>query len=183
MAPMFDWEADANEQMRIVNDGPAINQVKVRKATMRSSKTACLRPVASAEDKECLATFVNMGGFDAWTLWDSGSTTTGITPTFAQVADIPVFPLSNPHTQLGMIDSRSIVNYGTEIDVVAPGANGNIYMDIVNFDRYDMIIGTPYMRANKVCLDFENNIVIVNGVATPATKVLLHDTDGRLHRY
>jgi hypothetical protein len=136
------------------------------------------------EDKECLATFVNVGGFKAWTLWDSGSTTTGITPTFAQVADIPVFPLLDPHIlQLGTIGSRSVVNYGTEVEVTAPGARGQIYMDIANFDRYDMIIGTPYMRHNKVQLDFENDQVIVNGVATPATKVTLADTDGRLRRY
>ena len=136
------------------------------------------------EDKECLATFVNVGGFKAWTLWDSGSTTTGITPTYAQVADISVFPLSDPHVlQLGTIGSRSVVNYGTEVGVVVPGAEGTIYMDVANFDRYDMIIGTPYMRQNKVQLDFENDQVIVNGVATPATKVTLADTDGRLRRY
>jgi hypothetical protein len=49
------------------------------------------------EEKECLATFVNVGGFKAWALWDSGSTTTGITPMFSQVADIPIFPLLDPH--------------------------------------------------------------------------------------
>ena len=119
-----------------------------------------------------------------WTLWDSGSTTTGITPTFAQVAEITVFPLSNTHTlQLGTVGSCSTMNYGTETLVTAPGVNSTIYMDIANFDRYDMIVGTPFMRANRVHLDFEHDRVIVNGVATPATKVKLADTDGRLRRY
>jgi hypothetical protein len=54
-------------------------------------------------------------------------------------------------------------------------------MDIVNFDHCDMIIGTPYIRHNKVQLDFENDRVIVNGIAMPATKVTLADTDGQLH--
>jgi hypothetical protein len=127
---------------------------------------------------------VNVGGINAWTLWDSGSTTTGITPTFAQVANILVFPLNDPHVlQLGMIGSRSIVNYGTEVNVTTHGSNGVIYMDVVNFDHYDMIIGTPYMRANRVQLDFKNNQVIVNGVAISATKVTINDTDGRLHWY
>jgi hypothetical protein len=43
------------------------------------------------------------------------------------------------------------------VDVTVLGAKGPIYMDIANFDRYDMIIGTPYMRHNKVQLDFEND--------------------------
>jgi predicted outer membrane repeat protein len=75
------------------------------------------------------------------------------------------------------------VNYGTEVNVTTHGSNGAIYMDVVNFDRYDMIIGTPYMRANRVRLDFENNQVIVNGVAISATKVTINDTDRRLRRY
>ena len=125
-----------------------------------------------------------MGGFKAWTLWDLGSTTTGITPTFAQVAEIMVFPLSNPHMlQLGMVGSRSTINFGTETLVTAPGVNSTIYMDIANFNCYDMIIGTPFMRANRVHLDFEHDWVVVNGVATPATKVPLSDTDGHLRQY
>jgi hypothetical protein len=127
---------------------------------------------------------VNIRGIDAWTLWDSGSTTTGITPTFAQVANILVFPLNDPHVlQLGTIGSRSIVNHGMEVNVTTHGSNGAIYMDVANFDRYNMIIGTPYMRANRVRLDFENNQVIVNGVAISATKVMINDTDRRLCRY
>ena len=151
---------------------------------MRTSKTAQPCPEISQEDKECLATFVSMEGFKAWMLWDSGSTTTGITPTFAQVAEITVFPLSNLHMlQLGTVSSCSTVNFGTETLVTAPGVNSTTYMDIANFDRYNMIIGTPFMRANRVHLDFEHDWVVVNGVATPATKVLLSDTDRRLHRY
>jgi hypothetical protein len=105
----------------------------------------------------------------------------GITPMFAQVADVPVFLLLDPHVlQLGTIRSCSIVNYGTDIEVITPRMKGMIYMDIANFDHYNMIISTPYMRANKVHLDFENNQVIVNGVAPAATKVILADTDGQL---
>jgi hypothetical protein len=137
---------------------PEEGQVKIHKAVMRASKTACARPTMTKEEKKCLATFVNIGGFKAWTLWDSGSTMTGITSMFSQVADIPVFPLLDPHIlQLGTIGSQSVVNYGTEVDMMVLGAKGPIYMDIVNFDHYDMIIGTPYMRCNKVQLDFENN--------------------------
>jgi hypothetical protein len=51
------------------------------------------------EDKECLATYVKVGNCEAWTLWDSGSTMTFITPSFAQVADVRVFPLEDPHCQ------------------------------------------------------------------------------------
>jgi hypothetical protein len=159
MAPLFDSQDHHGDMMAtLTNEGHSTQEIKIRKARMKSSKSARLRPVTKPEDKECLATFVSVGGFNAWTLWDSGSTTMRITPTFAQVADITVLPLLNPHTlQLGTVGSRSTVNYGTETQVTAPGVNSTIYMDIANFDRYDMIIGTPFMRANRVQLDFENN--------------------------
>jgi len=61
-----------------------------------------LRPAISQEEKECLATWVKVGDLEVWTLWDSGSTTTGITPAFAELAKIKVNTLEDLHIlQLG----------------------------------------------------------------------------------
>ena len=56
-------------------------------------------------------------------------------------------------------------------------------MDVANFDRYDMIIGTPFMRSHKVILDFENDTVRIGTQSLPTTKVLVPDTDDRVCRY
>jgi len=88
------------------NNTPGENKIKKYKVTLQADKTACKQPTNSQDEKRCLATYVNIGGHEAWTLWDLGCTTSGITPAFAQVADIPVFPLANPHIlQLGTIGS------------------------------------------------------------------------------
>jgi hypothetical protein len=158
--------------------------IRMRKVTMRAEKAARERLTYTPAEKQCLATYVDVGGCKAWMLWDSGSTTTGVTPSFAHGTDLTVFPLSNPHTlQLGTIGSRSTVNYGTESQVKAPGVEKITYLDIANFDHYDMIIGTPFMRQNKVQLDLETNQVIINGVATPATPVDKRDIDEHICRY
>ena len=118
-----------------------------------------LRPTVPLEDKECLATWVTVGGLDAWTLWD-------------------------PHVlQLGTVGSRSIIKYGADAPVMVGKVNTTSYVDIANFDRYDMIIGTPWMRKHKVLLDFDTNRVIINGVAIPAIKVKEKDLDLRLRRH
>jgi hypothetical protein len=89
--------------------------------------------------------------------------------------------LADPHIlQLGTIGSCVTINFGMEVKVETPGAEDVIYVDIVNFDCYDMIIGMPFMCKNKVLLDFEKNQVVVNSVATPAIRVVLDETDGRL---
>jgi len=142
------------------------------------------RPMFPPNMKECLATFVKVGGQEAWTLWDSESTTMGITPSFVDVAKITVFPLKNPHVlQLGTVGSHASINFGTYIDVAMHGSSQWEYVDVANFDRYDMIIGTPFMRSRKVILDFENDTIKIGNQSIPATKVLVPDTDDRVCRY
>ena len=46
-----------------------------------------------------------------------------------------------------------------------------------------MIIGTPFLRKNKVILDFIKNVVIINGKESPAVKVTAKDLDPHLRRY
>ncbi|KAG6882172.1 hypothetical protein C0992_012537, partial [Termitomyces sp. T32_za158] len=133
--------------------------------------------------KECLVTYVEVNRHPVWTLWDSGSTTTGITPQFTHVNAIRAHELTEPlMLQLGTVGSRAVVQFGAEVKVKTSGQPTKEYVDIANFDRYDMIIGTPFMRKNKVSLDFVNNKVIVNGTPLRAERVVLADTDGCLQR-
>lgn len=131
-----------------------------------------------------MATWVKVGDLDAWTLWDSGSTTTGITPAFAELAKVKVDTLEDPHVlQLGTVGSRSIIKYGADIPISVANVQAVSYVDIANFDRYDMIMGTPWMRRHKVLLDFDANCVIINGIPLPAIKVLAKDLDTRARRH
>ncbi|PPQ66679.1 hypothetical protein CVT24_008832 [Panaeolus cyanescens] len=157
-------------------------EVKMRKVRLRTNKEGRVRPVVKPEEKECLASFVSVGGMKAWTLWDSGSTTTGITPVFAQIANITVDTLLDPHIlQLGTIGSRSSIKYGADVDVnISDVFKTRTYVDIANFDRYEMIIGTPFMRKHKVVLDFEKNEIRINGKPVPAVRVN-PDTDKDLN--
>jgi hypothetical protein len=63
------------------------------------------------------------------------------------------------------------------VEVAMHGTLRREYVDIANFDCYDMIIGMPFMRSRKVILNFENDMVQIGGQALPATKVLIPDTD------
>ena len=159
-------------------------EVKVRKYKLLASGKHRIQPVTRPDEKECLATWVEIGGLQAWTLWDSGSTTTGITPSFAEIAKIAVDILDDPHIlQLGTVGSRSIIKFGTDVTMKVANTDCMTYVDVANFDHYDMIIGTPFMRRNKVKLDFEKNEVVINGQSLPAIKVTNKDLDPRLRRH
>ena len=137
-----------------------------------------MRPIVAKEDKKCLATYSKVERQYVWTLWDSGSTMTGLTPAFAQVTNIGVFLLMDPHIlQLGTIGSRSIIKYGTEVEVEMAGQRGNIYADIANFNCYDMIVGCSTMRVLRMQLDFTTNEIVVNGIWIAAVRVPAPDAD------
>ncbi|KAG6871062.1 hypothetical protein C0995_008706 [Termitomyces sp. Mi166 len=135
-------------------------------------------------EKECLVIYVEVNGHPAWTLWDSGSTTMGITPQFAHVNAIHVHELSEAlMLQLGTVGSHAMVQFGAEVKIKASGHPMKEYVDIANFDHYDMIIGTPFMCKNKVTFDFINNKAIVNGMLLKAKRIVLADMDGHLQRH
>jgi hypothetical protein len=150
-----------------------------------SSGKRRLRPTVSPEEKECLATWVKVRDLKAWTLWDSGSTTSGITPAFAELAKIKVDTLEDPHIlwQLGTVGSQSIIKYGADVPIQIGGSTSEFYVDIANFDRYDMIVGTSLMRRNKVLLDFKSDKIVVNGERIPTIKVKGKNLDIRVHRH
>jgi hypothetical protein len=107
MSSMHNRAAEPGDMLTMVEANcPKEGQVRIWKTVMWASETTCAHPITTKEEKECLTTFVDIGGFKAWALWDSGSTTTGITPMFSQVANILVFLLLESHVlQLGMIGS------------------------------------------------------------------------------
>ncbi|KAG5349758.1 hypothetical protein C0989_002005, partial [Termitomyces sp. Mn162] len=155
------------------------NKVCMRKVWLMVSKDAMECPVLPAQGKECLITRVEVNGHRAWTKWDSGSTTFRITPLFMHVAGIQVALLATPITlQLELVGSHSIVNYGARVTMNVSDKICNVYVDVANFNCYDMIVGTPFMRTHKVLLDFANVQVVIDGRATPAHKLELEDANG-----
>jgi hypothetical protein len=183
----LEYEADtdfitATVVFPLKGNDPSKN-VKMRKHKLIPSRKTRMRPKYSEEEKRCLATWVEINGLRAWTLWDSGSTTTGITPAFAELAKIPVDELEDPHVlQLGTVGSRSAIKYGADVNINIEGEDMSIYVDIANFDRYEMIIGTPFMRRNKALLDFDKSEVIVNGKRIPAIAVPTKHMDPNARR-
>ena len=92
--------------------------------------------------------------------------------------------LADPHIlQLGKVGSRSIIKFGADVAITITKQSYPSYVDIANFDRYDMIIGTPFMRKHGVLLDFKKNRVIIDDTILPAVRVELGEGDARLHRY
>jgi hypothetical protein len=136
------------------------------------------------EQRLLLVTFVKVRGLEAWALWDTGSSTTGVTPSFVAAVQIAVHPLETPmNVQLGTTGSRASITYGVNMEVVTHGSTSQEYVDVVNFDRYDMVIGVPFMRKHKVIVDVAKEQITINGKTIKALPVLVGDNDPRLRCY
>jgi hypothetical protein len=42
--------------------------------------------------------------------------------------------------------------------------NCNTYLDIANLDKYDCILGTPFLRKHGISLDFERQEIVIDCV-------------------
>ncbi|KAF7987026.1 hypothetical protein HWV62_135 [Athelia sp. TMB] len=121
------------------------------------------RPKQSHTTITCL---IDINGHKALALFDSGSTTDSVTPEFAFVSKLKQFTLPEQVTlQLGCIGSRSKICYGTVAPVDILGVRTEMYFDLINIDRYDAILGTPFLEKHGVCLDFKRKAVVIDGTA------------------
>jgi uncharacterized protein Smg (DUF494 family) len=145
--------------MGTVNDTP-----RVYRSSIRRPMGSIRRPQRLDGEQLCLAAYIKLNGVKAYTLFDSGSTTDSISPDFTRVAQIPVKTLEDPVTlQLGCVGSRSKINYGTEVDLEFASITNSTYLDVANLDKYDSILGTPFLRRHGISLDFESQEIVIRG--------------------
>lgn len=120
--------------------------------------------VRPRHNPETITAVVTINGHKALTLFDSGSTTDSITPEFGFVSRTRQFKLDDQVTlQLGCVGSRSKISYGARAPVAVFGISEDMYFDVVNIDRYDAILGTPFLRKHGVCIDFKKGGIVIDG--------------------
>jgi len=130
-------------------------------------------PQTSRLDRRCMAALVKVNGLEAYALLDTGSTTISVMHNFAQVAKLKIMQLENPvPLQLGTVGSRSMINFRawTQLEL-GPARGDDAYLDVVNIDRYDMIVGTPFMRKHGLVLDFEKDTLTMQGEVIPTLSI------------
>ena len=91
---------------------------------------------------------------------DTGSTSNFVSPAFATVHRIRAFPLEQQLTlQLGCIGSRSRITHGAHAQMRIRAFNTQLYFDVANIDRYNCILGIPFLRQNAVIVDFGRQVL------------------------
>jgi hypothetical protein len=143
----------------------AMTDEKVQRAAMRVSSQSKRRPHHSPQ---CLIITAVVNGLEARVLLDSGSLINAMSPAFAAVSRTVVFPLENPvGLQLGCVGSRSKINFGTQTRLEIAGRTIDTYLDVVNLDHYDVVLGMPFLEKDNVHIDFAQRVVWVGSTMVP----------------
>jgi len=87
-------------------------------------------------------TMVEINGQEAVVLLDLGCTMDAISPQMVQIVGLKVHQLTEQiPIQLGTKGSKSQINHGMKACIKFGTVEMNHYFDIINIDRYDVIIG------------------------------------------
>src|SRR5258708_26326473 len=102
-------------------------------AKLRLSHKVGKYPADRSADLHCTLTAeVNIGGVDAFILFDSGAETDVLSPDFIRACNIPLLELPNPMVlQMGTKGSHSCVYYGTNMIANIHGNAKSHYFDVV----------------------------------------------------
>jgi hypothetical protein len=124
------------------------------------------RPDVPKEERQCLAAYMTINGIEAYALFDTGSSADMMSPDFARVSEAGTFLLvKQVPLQLGCVGSRSSISRGARVSgQLGPLKVDNIYFDIVNVDRYDVILGIRFMYAQDIILCVRAREILIGGI-------------------
>src|SRR6266705_1220268 len=110
--------------------------------------------------KRTLTAHIKIAGVKAYMLFDSGAETNAISLDYIQAVHIPILQLENPVLlQMGTQGTHSQIIYGMNVDIEINGHVQTHYFNVVNINKYDVILGATWLNENKALLDFESYIV------------------------
>ena len=158
----------------------AMNTIVTTPARVVTRARTGRRPLLKRPEQACITAYVAINGLKAHVLFDSGSTTDSLSPDFVRVANIKPFELEDPVVlQLGCVGSRSRINYGAKAPIAIGKISDELYFDVVNPDRYDAVLGTPFLRKYGASLNFASNGIMISGDLVPALTIDEDDTTRR----
>jgi len=107
---------------------------------------------------------VKINGQEAKVLLDSGCTTEEISLEMVQIVGLKVHQLMEQiPIQLGTKGSKSQINHGMKACIKIGTVDNYHYFNIININRYEVIIGMVFMKQHGIMLDFEKNQVRMRG--------------------
>lgn len=101
---------------------------------------------------------MHINGHKAHVLLDGGSMLNMILANFAAIHKLEMFQLKKPlKLQMATSGLRSVINYGAKAELHVGVLKEQRYFDMVNLNRYHVILGTPFLKHHRVLLNYDGH--------------------------
>jgi hypothetical protein len=119
---------------------------------------------------QCLVAELDVNGVATFTLFDSGSQVDAISLDFAWALQLDHFKLEQTVLlQLGTKGSHTTFSYKVEPALLYKGTSfGTRRIDVINIDRYDLLLGAPFFNHHGVVLDFKDRVIRAGDINVPS---------------
>jgi len=125
--------------------------VKNTTTVMKKSSRMLERPIRTKEETKTFIIMVKINGQEVIALLDSGCTTEAISVEMVQIVGLKVHQLTEQiPIQLGTKGSKSWINHGTKVCIKIGTVDNYHYFNIININRYDIIIGTVFHNSQWI---------------------------------
>ncbi|KAG9123237.1 hypothetical protein FRC07_000065 [Ceratobasidium sp. 392] len=127
------------------------------------------QPVRVPEDQQPIMGYYRVGGVLAHVMFDSRSGTNMVSPEFVRATRLKPVELDNPvGLQMALIGSQGQINFGLNTQLKVGPYDRTHYFDISNIEKYDVLLGMPFLRRARACLDFSTNEVVIGTERLPS---------------
>ena len=117
----------------------------------------------------CLTAVLKINGTDAFVCWDSGSELDAISPDFIRAAGIKTVAKESPiKVQLATKGSTSTTSYKVDVNIDLGNTTLDHPLEVLNLDRWDVILGGYFCRRYNVGLDYESNSIRIGNTTIQA---------------
>ena len=117
----------------------------------------------------CLTAILKINGTDAFVCWDSGSELDAISPDFVRAAGIKTVAKESPiKVRLATKGSMSTTSYEVDVNIDLGNTTIDHPLEVLNLDRWDVILGGYFCRRYNVCLDYESNTIHIGNITLQA---------------
>src|SRR5271156_1515115 len=117
-------------------------------------------PNPTAADRLCPKAIIKIDGVEAYTCWDSGSELDAMSPDFTRAAGIDISPKDDTlKVRLGTKGSSSATSYLAKPMLEIGDSHFKYYLDVLNLDRYNAILGSLFCNRHKVLVDFDTRTI------------------------
>ena len=111
-------------------------------------------------NRQGLTALVKINGVDAYTCWDSGSELDAISPDFVRALGITPRPKETAlQIRLGTKGSSASTSYEIKPTLDFLDRSLEQSLDVVNLDRWDLLLGSPFCNKYEVILDYKTRTI------------------------